>query len=221
MKFRFFRGLKEPSVFLESWKMTETYVHIRRHIVALFILSAIIFGAAGWIGMGTEGWSGQYITLFGLTHDLNRFYFLLGRVLLGFLYVAILLWVPAFIYWLLAQDYTFRKIVPLFIFPVAILILEQLSYVLLMLWQGIPWYSSPFSWGVIGQLFIEHSWPIYFLGAISIFKLWVMYWQFITLRFITRLKGWAVIAIVLTLNLAFWAITATFATLNFHQLLFS
>jgi len=221
MKFGLFRGLKEPSVFLDSWKMSESFLHIRRHIVALFIISAIIFGVAGWIGMGSQTWSGQFITSFGLTYDLQRFYFFLGRIGLGLIYVLILLCVPALLYWLLAREHSYRKIVVLQIFPVAILLLEQLTFVLLMVWQGINWYSSPFSWGVIGQLFIDHRWTIFFLGSISIFKIWVMYWQFLSLRLVTTLKWWAVILIILVMNLAFWAITATFATLNFHHYLFS
>ncbi|PPA69514.1 hypothetical protein [Jeotgalibacillus proteolyticus] len=222
MKFSLIRGLKAPLVFLENWKMSDSFLHIKRNVVALFIISILIFGAAGWIGMGTERWSGQFITFYGLTHDLQRFYFFLGRVLLGIGYPAILLLMPTLLFWLLARrGYSFREVFVLQLFPLSILLLEQLSYVALMVWQGINWYSSPFSWGVIGQLFTTHHWTIYFLGCISLFKLWVMYWQFLSLRSITTLKWWAVIMIVLLLNLLFWAITATFSLINFHHLLFS
>ena len=221
MKFRFFQGLKEPSVFLESWKTVESYTNIRSRIVALFLISSVIFGAAGWIGMGSQTWSGQFVTAYGLEYDLQRFYFFLGRILLGILSIAVLLLLPALLYWLLAEEHSYRKIVAIQIFPISILLLEQLLFVLLMVWQGIDWHSSPFSLGVIGQLVIEHEWTIYFLGSISLFKIWVMYWQFLTLRIVTTLKWWVVFVIIFAMNILFWAITATFATLNFHQYLYS
>ncbi|KIL49797.1 hypothetical protein [Jeotgalibacillus soli] len=221
MKFRLFRGLWEPSDFLGSWKEAEVFIHIRRHIIALFLLGGLIFGLNGWIGIGSEYWSGQFVTLHGLTYDLQRLFFFLGRILLGLSYVGVLLLVPSLLYWMLIRDASFKKLVIVQIFPVFILLIEQLAFILLLIWQGINWYSSPLSWGVIAQLFIENDWTIYFLGSISIFKLWVMYWQFLSLRSVAQLKWWAVVAIILTLNIAFWSLTAMFATINFHQLLYS
>ncbi|TDL32856.1 hypothetical protein E2R51_09310 [Jeotgalibacillus sp. S-D1] len=221
MKFQLFRGLKDPYVFLENWKTNESFLHIRQHIMTIFILSAFIFGVSGWIGLETQDWSGQFITSFGLTYDLQRFYFFLGRIALGVLYVAILLYIPALLFWFLARDYSYRRIVTLQIFPLFILLLEQVSFIALMVLQGIDWVSSPFSWGVIAQMYVNHEWTVYFLASFSIFKIWVMYWQFLSLRYVTALKWWAVILIVFIMNLSFWAITAAFATLHFHQLLFS
>ncbi|MDG5471347.1 hypothetical protein P6709_06280 [Jeotgalibacillus sp. ET6] len=220
MRFSLLRGFKAPSVFLETWKETDSFIHTKRYFIGFYILSILLFGLSAWIGMGTQRWSGQFMTSLGLTHDLERFYFLLGRLALGILYVTVLILVPALIYKIASKEQPFKKVTLLTLFPLAILLLEQASYIGLMLWQGINWYSSPFSWGVIGQLFIEHRWTIYFLGCISLFKIWVMYWQFLSLRAISTLKWWAVILIILTLNLSFWAITATFATLNFYHLLF-
>ncbi|WP_227394430.1 hypothetical protein [Jeotgalibacillus aurantiacus] len=221
MTFRFLAGLKDPVQFIESLHNSESVLHIKRKITGLFLVSLLLFGFGAFIGIGTQEWSGNFVLFYGLEYDLQRFYFLLGRLVLGIAFVGILLFLPALFYWLIANEISYKKALALAIFPVAILLFEQLSYFILMVWQGIEWYSSPFSWGVIGQLFIEQPWLVYFTGCISLFKIWVMYWQFLTLRMFTALKWWAVGLIILGLNLLLWSATATLEWMPFHQYLFN
>ncbi|KIL44676.1 hypothetical protein KP77_28970 [Jeotgalibacillus alimentarius] len=220
MRYGLREGLKSPGRMIDFVLGSDAVLHIKRYIAAAFIVALVIFGFGAVIGMGTQEWAGNFVLFYGLEYDLQRFYFLLGRLAQGLLYVSIVLFLPALFYWLMAKQFTFRQMLALSLFPVFILLLEQISYVVLIVWQGIDWYSSPFSWGVIGQLFIEQAWLVYFLGAISLFKFWVIYWQFTVLRSITTLKWWAAFLIILGLNILFWAATATLEYLPFYQYLF-
>ncbi|TFD97026.1 hypothetical protein [Jeotgalibacillus sp. R-1-5s-1] len=221
MTFRFLEGLKDPVRLIESLHNSESVLHIKRKITVLLLLSMFIFGFGAWIGMGTQDWAGNFVLFFGLEYDLQRFYFLLGRLCLGLGFAGLFIFLPALLYSLLAHDFSYKKGLVLAFFPAAILVLEQFTYLILMIWQGINWYSSPFSWGVIGQLLIKQEWLIYFVGAISLFKIWVMYWQFLTLRALVTLKWWAVLLIVLGANIILWAVTATLEWLPWYGYLFN
>ncbi|MDZ5711275.1 hypothetical protein [Jeotgalibacillus haloalkalitolerans] len=220
MRYGLRQGLTAPVKMIEFIAGSTGIIHIKRYITAAFIAGCLIFGFGAVIGMGTQEWAGNFVLFYGLEYDLQRFYFLLGSLAQGLLYVCLILFVPALFNWLVAKDITFRQTLALSFFPVVILLLERLSFIVLMVWQGIDWYSSPFSWGVIGQLFIDQAWIIYFLGTISLFKFWVIYWQFMTLRRITTLKRWAAFLMILGFNLLFWSATATLEWLPFYQYLF-
>ncbi|TFE04084.1 hypothetical protein [Jeotgalibacillus salarius] len=220
MRYGLREGLKDPGRMIDFVLGSDAVLHIKRYITAVFIAGLLIFGFGAVIGMGTQEWAGNFVLFYGLEYDLQRFYFFLGKLVQGLLYVSIVLFLPAVFYWLMGKEVRFKQALALSLFPVIILLLEQLSYIVLMAWQGIDWYSSPFSWGVIGQLFIDQAWLVYFLGAISLFKFWVVYWQFMILRSITTLKWWAAFLIILGLNILFWTATAALEWLPFYQYLF-
>lgn len=220
MRFGLREGLKAPVRMIDFVSDSSTDLHIKRYITAAFIAGLFLYGFGALIGMGTQEWAGNFVTFYGLEYDLQRFYFLLGSLAQGFLYVLIILLLPAVFNWLIAKQVTFKQALALSFFPVVILLLERLSFIALIVWQGIDWYSSPFAWGVIGQLFIDHAWIIYFLGTISLFKFWVIYWQFMTLRKLTNLRRWAAFLIILIFNILFWSATATLEWLPFYQYLF-
>ncbi|MEG9296057.1 hypothetical protein V6B33_06330 [Mangrovibacillus sp. Mu-81] len=153
------------------------------------------------------------------TYELEKFLFFLGKLLAGLLYAAIILFVPSLIFWTISEEGEYKKLVMTQGIVLIILMLEKLTYIPLSLFLSLDWHSSPFSLGVLAQYIISHSWVVYFLGSISLFKVWIFYIQFKGLKSLTKQKNWLIWLVILLTNLFFWAITALLAYINFSSLI--
>ncbi|WP_226675615.1 hypothetical protein [Rossellomorea aquimaris] len=213
------RGLRQPSYFFYQLKESEVLRGYKQKIILVFLLSALVFGLVSSLGIGMDPLSKELTTLSPFTYEMEKFLFLLGRIISGLLYAAIILFVPALIFWTISDEGEYRKLVVIQSLVLLILLIERLTYIPLSLFLSLDWFSSPLSLGVITQYITGKSWVIYFLGCFSLFKIWVFYIQYKGIKRLTQQKNWLIWLVILLTNLLFWSVTAFMAFLDFSKLI--
>ncbi|MFI8687654.1 hypothetical protein [Rossellomorea sp. NPDC077527] len=213
------RGLRQPSYFFYQLKETEVLRGYKQKVILVFLLSALVFGLVSSFGIGMDPLSKELNTLSPLSFEMEKFLFLLGRILSGIVYAAVILFVPALIFWTISDEGEYRKLVIIQSLVLLILLIERLTYVPLSLFLSLDWFSSPLSLGVIAQYITGKPWVIYFLGCFSLFKIWVFYIQYKGIKRLTEQKNWLIWLVILLTNLLFWSVTAFLAYLDFSTLI--
>jgi hypothetical protein len=211
---RLIKGLLHPSIYFYQLRETEILKDYNKKVVLLFVFSVLIFGLNGGLGWGTVPLSKEILTLTPIDFEIHKFYFLLGRLLLGILYAAFILFIPALLFWTLSEA-EFKKLVVLQGITLVILLIEKLTYLPLLTFLSLDWYSSPLAFGAISQYLTGNEWLKYFLGSISLFKIWVMIVQVMGLRWLTEKRRIILLVWVVLVNLLFWSITAFLAYIDF------
>ncbi|MCR2821409.1 hypothetical protein [Lederbergia panacisoli] len=197
---------------------TEAIYGLRIRLVWLFFLSAVVFCVSGLFGIGSHVLSPELVRSSSLHYETLKSYFIIGRFFLGLLYAAAVIFLPALLFWVFSDTF-YRKfiVVQTFIFP--ILLVEQISYIILVVFFNLPWFSSPLSLGVIAQYIMKSGFLIYLCGSISFFKIWIAFMQYRGVRALTMLSRVKSLLIVICMNLLFWSLTAFFASVNFNTYL--
>jgi hypothetical protein len=213
------KGLTQTSFFFYQLKEMEVLKGYRRSIFNLFLLSAFIFGLISAFGIGMDPLSKELTKLSQTSYELEKFMFILGRIIAGILYASIILFVPAVIFWTISEKGEYRKLIIVQALVLLILLLERLTYIPLSMFFSLDWFSSPLSLGVIAQYITTKPWVIYFLGSFSLFKVWIFYIQYKGLKLLTEQKNWLIWTVILLTNLFFWAITAFLAYIDFSTLI--
>jgi hypothetical protein len=216
---RLFKGLTQPSLFFYQLTEAEKLERYRKKVFLLFFFSVFSFGFIAFFGIGMDSLSKELTELSPTSYELEKFLFFLGRLLAGLLYAAIILFVPSLIFWTISEEGEYKKLVMTQGIVLIILMLEKISYIPLSLFLSLDWHSSPFSLGVLAQYITSHSWVVYFLGSISLFKVWILYIQYKGLKSLTQQKNWIIWLVILLTNLFFWAITALLAYINISSLI--
>lgn len=213
------RGLRQPSYFFYQLKETEVLRGYKQKVFLVFLLSAIVFALVSSLGIGMDPLSKELTTLSPFTLEMEKFLFLLGRIISGLLYAAIILFVPALIFWTISDEGEYRKLVIIQSLVLLILLIERLTYIPLSLFLSLDWFSSPLSLGVIAQYITSKPFIIYLLGCFSLFKIWVFYIQYKGIKRLTQQKNWLIWLVILLTNLLFWSVTAFMAFLDFSTLI--
>ncbi len=215
----FLKGFKDSNIYFQQMAKAERLYGMKNRLLFLFLLSILLFTISGAYGIGTAHISTQLIEVSSSVFEWNKAFFVIGRLIVGLLYPAIILLLPSLIFWLLGKV-TLQKLVAMQSFVLIILLIESGLHTLLAIFAGLEWYSSPFSLGVIAQYITTNDLLIYFCGSISLFKLWSMILQYKGLRAFTTQKGWVLWGVILFVNSLFWILTAFLAYIDFHVLLF-
>jgi hypothetical protein len=213
------KGLTQTPFFFYQLKEMEVLKGYRRSIFNLFLLSAFIFGLISAFGIGMDPLSKELTKLSPTSYELEKFMFILGRIIAGILYASIILFVPAVIFWTISEKGEYRKLIIVQALVLLILLLERLTYIPLSMFFSLDWFSSPLSLGVIAQYITTKPWVIYFLGSFSLFKIWIFYIQYKGLKLLTEQKNWLIWTVILLTNLFFWSITAFLAYIDFSTLI--
>jgi len=213
------RGLRQPSYFFYQLKETEVLRGYKQKVILVFVLSALVFGLISSLGIGMDPLSKELTKLSPVTFEMEKFLFFLGRLIAGILYAAVVLFVPALIFWTISDEGEYRKLVITQSLVLLILLIERLTYIPLSLFLSLDWFSSPLSLGVIAQYITGKPWVIYFLGCFSLFKIWVFYIQYKGVKRLTQQKNWLIWLVILLTNLLFWSVTAFLAFIDLSTLI--
>ncbi len=213
------KGLRQPTYYFTKLQDMNTYRGLNVATVIVILLSGFIFGLSALFGTGMSPLSKDLTSLAAADFETEKLLFVGGRVLLGFLYAAFMIYIPALIFWTLAEEGLYRRLVIVQHFVVLVLLLEKVTWIPLFTYLSVSWFSSPFSLGVIAQYITDIPWWIYFLGCISLFKLWVIYLQFQGLKRLIDMKKITMILSILLLNIVLWCVTALLAYIDFTTIL--
>lgn len=161
---------------MASIKKSEKVQHLGK-IIGIFILSSmLIYGCMGYVGIGSGMLLKETLPFTPNVYESSKFWFLIGRILLGCLFALFILFVPTVIFrWL--TGISFRKLMVMQLAVLFILLMERIVWFVLVMTAGLDWYVSPVSFGVIASYFTAKTWVVYFFGAISLFQIWVIWLQ--------------------------------------------
>ncbi|MFG6150434.1 hypothetical protein [Halobacillus sp. B23F22_1] len=203
----FVRLFFQPHDQLILLRKSERIQHFWKAFFLLFFLTILTYAAVTWSGLGTDPLSYKITTLSRIEFEFQKIWFLFGRLsIAGLLFLGVVLFTP-FIYWILF-DVSYKKVVNIQLTVWAVMLFERLTWIPFMIYLGLDWYVSPLSFGIIASYFTYLEWVIYFFGSISLFQLFVVWFQIKSLSFLSNSKKWWVITGVLLWNLILWAATA-------------
>lgn len=205
----FLKFLFSPNDHLFRMNKAEQMKPFWKSNVLLVLLGMFLYLGMALLGIGSELISQDAVLLGELDYESSKLWFAVGRLLYGLLFGLFILFVPAYLYNLLT-DIPYKKLVIMQQIVLFVLLIERLLWIPLIYFAGLDWYVSPFSFGIIASYITEHTWLIYFFGAISIFQLWIMYFQVHCLSYMstTLKKGWLWVSVIF-LHLLGWGFAAT------------
>ncbi|MBS4178092.1 hypothetical protein [Lederbergia citrea] len=215
---RIFKGLLYTNRSFFQLEKAEVIYGLRTRISWLFLASALVFLISGLFGIGSHVVSPELLKSSPLQYEGLKSYFIIGRIIHGLLYAGCVIFLPALFFWMLSDTW-YTKMVVLQAFTLPILLVEQTTFILMATKLNLPWFSSPFSLGVLAQYLTDYEYLIYLLGSMSLFKLVAMVVQYEGLRTFAMKSRVEAIVMVLSINLIFWAFGALQAFINFKMLL--
>ncbi|ASN03647.1 hypothetical protein [Virgibacillus necropolis] len=176
----------------------------------LVLLSVVIYAWMASLGMGTDFISKDAIGLSELHYEQSKLWFILGRVGFAILMALFLLFVPSLILHLVT-DVPYQKVMMMQQIILFVMLIERVMWIPLFVNFGLDWYVSPLSFGVIVSYFTEASWPVYFFGAISLFQLWIIWFQIKYLGYLSTIKKYWIWLNVISLHIFYWFVVAFLA----------
>lgn len=191
-------------------RKAEKVNHLWKVSVLLTLVSVVVYIWMAYLGIGSDLVSRGAVGLTPEAYESGKFWFLTGRVIYAVLFAALVLFLPTLLFYLLTEI-PYHKLLIMQQVVLVVMLIERLIWIPLMLLIGLDWYVSPLSLGIITSYITDVSWVIYFFGAISLFQLWIIWFQ---VKFITSLvpmrKRWIWLNVIL-LHILGWALTALIA----------
>lgn len=181
----------------------------------LLLGSIIIYVWMALLGMGSDFISEGATSLSSAEYEQAKFWFAVGRAGYSILVTAFVLFIPALLYRLLI-DIPFYKLMMMQQVVLFVLLVERLLWIPLARFFGLEWFVSPFSLGIITSYITDVSWWIYFFGAVSLFQVWVIWFQVRFMKGMTSVSGRLVWLYVIILHIIGWCLVASLHIINSH-----
>lgn len=212
------RGLFHHDLYTYKLRDSEYVPGVWKNTTMLILLSGLIFGISAYFGIGSEYLSKNLTSISRENYEMHKLLFMIGQIIWGFFYGAAMIFIPALFFWTLS-DIGLKKFVTVQQFVLPILLLEKLLIILLATTLGLTKVSSPFSLGVIAQYITGNDFVMYFLAAISLFKVWAIFIEYKYVKMLTGKRPGIVLLMVIGLNLVFWLFSALFSFVQFEKIL--
>ncbi|QXE01126.1 hypothetical protein [Terribacillus sp. DMT04] len=197
-----FRLLTSPKETLFKLREAET---LRGHwlwTTLLLVAFCIVYAALGWIGAGTETLNQLRADYTGADYEYAKLWFVIGRLVLGFVIGLLVLFVVSLVFYLF-YEISYQKLLVLQLSVGIVFLFEALTWLVLLPAAGLEWNRSPFSLGVLADLFTDKPWIISLFGTVSIFQLFILYFQTRCLLVLFPAKRWHVWIVVSMIYLCY------------------
>lgn len=181
----------------------------------LILFGVLIYAWAAYLGLGTDIISGNVTELSDLGYEQSKLWFVVGRMIYAVLFIIIILFIPSLIFYVIT-GMPYQKLMIMQQVVVFIMLLERVLWIPLMVWFGLDWYVSPLSFGIITSYFTETTWVIYFFGAISLFQLWIIWFQVKYIRYFSDVKKVWVWVSVIFLHFIYWVLVSGLAFVDVY-----
>ncbi|MBP2079076.1 hypothetical protein [Oceanobacillus polygoni] len=188
-------------------KKAERVQQLWKVSVVLVLAAIAIYLWMAFLGLGTERISGIAVTLSDTAYETGKLWFVLGRVLYAILFAAFILFFPSLLFYLLT-GIPYQKLIIMQQVVLVVMLMERLLWIPLVIFAGLNWQVSPLSLGIIASYITEMPWVIYFFGAITLFQLWIIWFQVKYLAAFLEMKKIVIAINVILLHLIGWCLTA-------------
>lgn len=211
------KGLTSPYVSAHQINKAEKLNGIWKWTVQLLLISLILSGISAYLGIGNESLSKLIYDTTSSEFQTIKGLFAIGQVVQSTVTTAILIFLPALIFWIFT-DIEYYKLVVVQLFVAGIWLLEKIVFFPLQFYFGLDHASSPFSLGILAQYITDYQLLSHFFGEISLFSIWVMFIQYKYLRVITEKSPRIILLLIVSIQLFFWIFTALFSYIKFEVL---
>ncbi|WP_053217427.1 hypothetical protein [Virgibacillus senegalensis] len=192
-------------------KEAEQITNIIKLLFLLTGLSIVVFGWSAWLGIGSAPLSPQALASDPIEYELSKVWFFVGRLLYGLLFALFILFIPSLIFFA-AYQISYQKLLVIQLVVLLALIVERVLWIPLFVYAGLDWQVSPLSFGVLASYITDIPFLIYFFGAVSLFQLWIIFFQVRCISYLSSVRLRWVWTGVLLLHLAYWISAAIFST---------
>lgn len=211
------KGLTSPYVSAHQINKAEKLNGIWKWTVQLLLISLILSGISAYLGIGNESLSKLIYDTTSSEFQTIKGLFAIGQVVQSTVTTAILIFLPALIFWIFT-DIEYYKLVVVQLFVAGIWLLEKIVFFPLQFYFGLDHASSPFSLGILAQYITDYQLLSHFFGEISLFSIWVMFIQYKYLSVITEKSPRIILLLIVSIQLFFWIFTALFSYIKFEVL---
>ena len=212
------RGLFYPDLYTYKLRDSEYVPGVWKNTAMLVLLSGLIFGISAYFGIGSEYLSKNLTAVSRENYELHKLLFMIGQLIWGLFYGVAMIFIPALFFWTFS-DIEMKKFVTVQLYVMPVLLLEKVISIPLATGLGLIKTSSPFSLGVIAQYITNNDFIIYFLAAITLFKIWVIFIEYKYIKMLTGKRPGIVLLLVIGINLIFWLFSALFSFIQFEKIL--
>lgn len=212
------RGLFYPDLYTYKLRDSEYVPGVWKNTAMLVLLSGLIFGISAYFGIGSEYLSKNLTAVSRENYELQKLLFMIGQLIWGLFYGIAMIFIPALFFWTFS-DIELKKFVTVQLYVMPVLLLEKVINIPLATGLGLIKTSSPFSLGVIAQYITNKDFIIYFLAAITLFKIWAIFIEYKYIKMLTGKRRGIVLLLVIGINLIFWLFSALFSFIQFEKIL--
>ncbi|MFD2761939.1 hypothetical protein [Lentibacillus juripiscarius] len=198
-------------------KKAEVIKGLWRTSSLLILFSVGVYLGMAVLGIGTGPISDDAAALGFLGYEAGKLWFIIGRIGFAILFGLLILFVPSLIFYFITKIH-YRKLLVMQQVVLTVMLIERLIWIPLAVYAGLDWFVSPFSFGIIAMYISDIPWVIYLFGAVSVFQLWIIWFQAAFLSYLSTVKkGWIWVSVVF-IHLLYWAGTAALASMDQHLL---
>jgi hypothetical protein len=204
------KGLIRPLIYKYQLQEAEEFKYYKLKLAWLFLLSVALFAVSGYLGIGSESITKEWTDLTNSEFEARKQLFLLGKIVLGFMFPVIFLFLAALFFWSIVEI-PYKKLVVIQMSVFCMALFEKALNLLIYTGLNVDQASNPLAFGVIAQYITTNKLVCYFFGEITIFQLLMIG---IISYYLTALSGKSkkVIIPIVSLFFAFcWFISALLA----------
>ncbi|QKY70984.1 hypothetical protein [Lentibacillus sp. CBA3610] len=196
-------------------KKAEALKNLWKICVLLILGSAGVYAWMAVLGIGSGILSGEAAALTALQYEAGKVWFVLGRMTFAVVFALLVLFIPSLFFYAFT-DIPYKKLVIMQQIVLLVMLVERLLWIPLAVYAGLDWFASPWSFGIIASFFTDESWVIFFFGAISLFQLWIIWFQVKFLSYMSPIRKRWIWVIVIGIHILYWAGAAALAFLDSH-----
>ncbi|GGA88018.1 hypothetical protein [Ornithinibacillus halotolerans] len=176
----------------------------------LLFLSLFVYSGMAMLGIGSQAISSGATIYTQSEFEMQKLWFIIGRIIYSLLFFLFVLFVPSFIFYLVTKI-PYKKLLLMQTVVLFVLLLERVIWIPLVVYFGLDWYVSPLSFGIIASYLTDISYLIFLFGSISIFQLWIVGFQIKFLKNLSATDNRIIWATVILFNAIVWVVTALVA----------
>lgn len=210
---RLARGLLHPYASSYQLGTAESIGGIRLKLLLLYIISIIISGISGLLGIGTESLSMDLAILGeGLYAD-GKLLAFLGSLVYGLFWPTVFIFLSSLFFWVITE-LPYKKIIVIQMFIFVLFLAEKAILLPIFIGFGLSFDSSPFALGVISQYLIPNEYFIHFFSSISLFQAAALVLNYYYLKGLSGKSKYLLMGAVCIFYLACWFAEAFRAYVN-------
>lgn len=207
---RLVKGLLAPERSRYDLHNAEEVTSLKGKLVLLYVLSVLVFGLYGFLGIGSESFSKELLDLGAQEFEMGKLLILVGNLLAGIVYPSVYLFLIALFLWVITDiEYPKLLIVQMIVFILQLA--EKIVLAPFFVFLHLNYDSNPFSLGVISQYFTSNEYVIHFFSEVTIFQLLVIGLQYYYLKKFTERKKYIVFSAIILSYFILWLVNALLA----------